>query len=217
MTRDWVLNKIKEMDRVTDAIPIANDFIQIHRKGRRNNEMFPPFISAIIKTKIVTEEIVSSLLGQEQSFQFIANIPKDSIWVGAAINKAKEHNVGWGSMGDLMSSIQDEIVEGFQKKEYSFVERGLMQHDRVRSLDRLFDRVIDVNRDNMPSIRVVLLNEYELTAECIRHAREVYGNFAVVLRTNPNGEATNNAHEVAKELGIEIFQWGQFLGRINRP
>lgn len=115
-----------------------------------------------------------------------------------------------------MSSLAHESVVGFQKKEYSFVLDGLDQHTRVESIDRLFDRLIKINRHDMPSITTVLLNEYELTAERIRNARSVYGEFTAVLRTNPNGGATRNAHEAAKSIGSEIFQWGEFLGHLNK-
>lgn len=115
-----------------------------------------------------------------------------------------------------MSALSQKNVESFQKKEYSFVERGLNQHNRVNHFDRLFDRLIEIHRGDLPSVKIVLLNEYELTAEHIRHARDAYGEFSAVLRTNPNGGATSNAHLVAKELGAEIFQWGEFLSRLNK-
>ena len=65
-------------------------------------------------------------------------------------------------------------------------------------------------------MKVTLLYEYELTAEHVRTAREEYGDFAVIVKTNPNGGVTENAREVGKGLGIEILKWGQFLGRLNQ-
>jgi hypothetical protein len=119
-------------------------------------------------------------------------------------------------MGDLMSALGQNSVEGFQRKEYSFVMQGLRQHSKVESVDRIFDRLIRINRYGLPFLTTVLLNEYELTADLIRNARDTYGEFSAILRTNPNGGATKSAHSTANELEAEIFQWGKFLGRLNK-
>ena len=61
-----------------------------------------------------------------------------------------------------------------------------------------------------------MLNEYELTADHIRTARDRYGSFDVVVNTNPNGSVTSAAAEAAKSMGVEILKWGPFFGRINK-
>jgi hypothetical protein len=97
-----------------------------------------------------------------------------------------------------------------------FVERGLCQHDRVLSFDRIFDRLYQIRRKGLPEITVAMLNEYELTADHLRTARDRYGQFSVAVITNPNGQATSSAEEAAETLGVEILKWRPFFGRLNK-
>lgn len=211
-----MMARLKETHHVASIQPIGNDFMLIHRKDGFQNKKMRPVTAAVISTKQVTDETLKPLLETEQEFEFVTNLPKQGIWTGAAIDLADFHNLGWGGMGDLMSAMAQDSVEGFQRKEYSFVMRGLAQHSKVESIDRIYDRLINVNRYGLPPLTTVLLNEYELTAEHIRNARDIYGKFKAILRTNPNGGPTKNALSVAHELGADIFQWGEFLGRLNK-
>lgn len=63
---------------------------------------------------------------------------------------------------------------------------------------------------------MVFLNEYDLGAEAIRHACAEYGEFDIVVASNPNGEITDSALGVARQLGCEIHKWGPFLSRLHR-
>ena len=62
----------------------------------------------------------------------------------------------------------------------------------------------------------MLLNEYDLTADNVRNARDRYGGFSDILMTNPNGRATSAAEQAAESMGAQIYKWGEFLGRLNR-
>ena len=64
---------------------------------------------------------------------------------------------------------------------------------------------------------MALVYEYELTAEHVRATREKYGEFSVIVKTNPNGNITSRAQEVGKELDVGLLTWGEFLARLNRP
>ena len=68
----------------------------------------------------------------------------------------------------------------------------------------------------MPDLKVAMLNEYELTADHLRIARDRYGQFSVAVITNPNGEATSSAKETAQTMGVQILKWGSFFGRLNK-
>jgi hypothetical protein len=144
-------------------------------------------------------------------------IPRSTVWTGEAIDFAREHQIGWGGIGELFRAVDSEEDSDIQKKEYEFVERGLSQHDKVTKLIRVFDRVFEVHRSKFDPITVVLINEYELTAEHVRHAKATYGHFDAILKTNPNGRTTENARETAEKMSAEIFGWGEFLGRLNKP
>ncbi|MCA1908291.1 MAG: hypothetical protein LDL39_08020 [Magnetospirillum sp.] len=209
--RDWALGKLREADAVVAADPVGDDFIHIERKKYR------PFTTAAISCNHVATSSVDDLLDSGVQFEFIANIPRQAIWSGDAINQAVRHGLGWGGFGDLLRVIGKEVVAGYQNPEYSFVERGLRQHTRVSGLNRIFDRVFEIERRGLDNVTVVLLNEYEVVAEHIREIRDVYQEFDFVLKTNPNGRITSAAYEVARNIGVEIHAWGELLGRINKP
>lgn len=215
--RDWVATKLRSFDTVTQIEVIGEDFMRIHRKDRFLDEFPQPFVAGIISAKKVTAAEVNAIAEKEQPFDFIANIPADGVWQGDAIARAEELSLGWGGIGELRSAIGQPIVRGFEKKEYGFALRGIRQHTNVSLVHRLYDRLLVIDRHRHDSLKVVLLYEYELTAERIRQAWTLYGAFSIILRTNPNGGPTQNARDVATSLGSEIFQWGEFLGRLNRP
>jgi hypothetical protein len=126
--------------------------------------------------------------------------------------------VAFGGISDLMSAIARDVenVRSYTRREYEFVERGLMQHSRASGLERKFDRVYVIHRHDLAPLRFVMLNEYELTGDHLRTAWARDGAFDAVLINDPNGTATSGALEIAKDLKIRVFKWREFLGRLNR-
>ena len=208
-SRDWAIKQLAKHHGVLSVTPNNDVFINIERR------MYEPFSSAILNRNKIDEDSIDSVLSLGVDVQFVTNLPKSGIWTGPAIEVIDQHSLGWGGLGDLMSVINAEDVRGFQKKEYAFVERALRQHSKVQRYDRIFDRVFRVFRWGLPNIDVALIYEYELTAEHLRVAVEKYGEFSVVVKTNPNGKITMNASEVGEQLGVEVLSWGEFYQRLN--
>jgi hypothetical protein len=156
--------------------------------------------------------LVKSNIGVE----IIANVPKESYWTGGALTLARGNNIATGEYGDLFRVIDLQDVRAFQPKETEFIERGLRQHDRVSGFERVHDRLYCISRSGLPDLMAVMLNEYELTADHLRTARDRYGRFSVAVITNPNGQATSSAEEAAETMGVEILKWGPFFGRLNK-
>lgn len=210
-TTRWVGEKLSEMEEVHEVRVIAPNILWVSRKKHQ------AFVAGIISVSTVTAEIVQALLGADSRIAIVANIPKESVWWGDAITLASAQGISFGSLADLMAATgREENVRAYQRREYEFVERGLRQHNRVLELEREFDRIYLIHRRGLPALRFVMLNEYELTADHIRTARSRYGRFDAVLLNNPNGKPTASALEVAKTIGVDIYKWGQFLGRLNR-
>ena len=207
--RDWVAKRLSEMDNTIAIVPILEHYISIERK------QYPSFVSAVISENVVGSEALVSLESPPEKLQFVCNLPKFGVWTGEAIEAAKNGNLGWGGMGELMSVVGREEVAGFQRKEYDFVERGLRQHLAIERLVRRYDRVFEAVRCGMRPLVIVLVNEYDLSAEGVRHAKDTYGEFDLILKSNPNGKITDHATDAAKEIGVAIFTWGQLLGRLN--
>jgi hypothetical protein len=215
--RDWVATNLRSFPTVTQIEVIGEEFMRIHREDSLLGEKPPPFTAGIISAKRVSTAEIDAIAGKGQQLDFVANIPKDGVWEGAAIARAEELSLGWGGIGELMSAVGQPNVRGFEKKEFGFALQSIRQHTNVSSINRLYDRLLVVDRLRHGPLTVILLYEYELTAERIRQARTAYGAFSVIARTNPNGGPTQNAREIAASLGAEILQWGEFLGRLNKP
>ncbi len=209
-TTTWVAEQLSEVPGVIEAAVESPNTFRIIRR------VYDPFVAAILSVPVVTAEILHPLLEADSAIEIVANVPKESVWTGGAIAFAATQGVAFGGMRDLMSAVDRENVREYTRSEYAFVERGLSQHDRVSRLEREFDRVYLVHRHQLPPMRFVMLNEYELTGDHLRAARSRYGHFNAVLLNNPNGKATTGALEVAEELGVGILKWGQFLGRLNK-
>ncbi len=134
--------------------------------------------------------------------EIIANVPKESYWTGEALTLAHDSYIATGYFGDLLRVINREHVRSFQQKETIFIERGLRQHDRVSSFERVHDRLYRISRNGFPDLKVAMLNEYELTADHLRTARDRYGQFSIAVITNPNGDSTTSAGEAAQTMGV---------------
>jgi hypothetical protein len=177
---------------------------------------YRPFIAGTISTPRVESSSFSELINSSYKIEFIANISRESYWTGQAIEYAAEHSIAFGGLGDLFSAVNFREPYLYVNKEFEFVERSLLQHTKVTTIDRIHDRKYVVNRQSLKSITVVLLNEYELTADRVRTARSRYGPFEAIVVTNPNARPTSLAIEAAASMDVRIYKWGQFLSRLNK-
>ena len=181
---------------------------------RVTRKQYSPFIAGIVSTDKVMLKTIAPILVDSLEVEFLANIPKDSFWSGEAISALP--GIAFGGLGDLMAAVSIEDVRQYVNSEYRFIEQGLRQHSRVERFVREADRLYLVFRNGLPEIRIIALNEYELTAEHLRTARDRYGNFDAVLVSNPNGEPTVAAKTVADGWNVGIFKWGALFSRLNK-
>lgn len=207
----WVAEKTRGMEGVEDVVISGRFSFKVTRAD------LPPFVAGVISSSSVTANHVLEALDAPPEIEILVNIPRESIWTGEAIRLAEIHQIAFGGIGDLMRAVRSEDVRQYVRPEFGFVERGLQQHSCVRSYIREADRVYLIHRYGLPDLTIVMLNEYEFTADHLRVARERYGRFDMILLNNPNGSATTGANELGRTLGIGIFKWGQFLGRLNSP
>jgi len=209
-TTQWVADNLREAGHVTNVDVLSEQVLRVSR------EKHAPYVAGIISVKCVKVDDIMPLVESKLGVEIIANVPKESYWTGEAILLAQVHSIATGGYGDLLRVIDVEDVRAFQQKETAFVERGLRQHDRIASFDRLHDRLYLIRRNDLPDVTVAMLNEYELTADHLRTARDRYGKFSLAVITDPNGGSTSAANEAARAMGVEILNWGAFFGRLNR-
>lgn len=209
-TTEWVADNLRKANGVSEVEVLSDQILRVSRSK------YDPFVAGIVSVKCVEADTIRALVKPRFGVEIIGNVPKESYWTGGALSLAHRNNIATGAYGDLLRVIDLEDVRAFQPKETEFIERGLRQHDRISTFERVHDRLYRISRNGLPNLIVAMLNEYELTADHLRTARDRYGQFAVAVITNPNGRATSSAEEAADTMGMEILKWGPFFGRINK-
>lgn len=209
-TTEWVASNLRTSERVSKVEQLSEQILRVSRSN------YDPFVAGIVSSTRVDADTVKSLIGSKLEVEIIANVPKESYWTGGALRLAKSNNIATGSYSDLLRVINLPDVRAFRPKETEFVERGLRQHNRISKFERVHDRLYHIRRNNLSDLTVVMLNEYELTADHLRTARERYGQFSIAVITNPNGSPTTSAEQAGQTMGVEILKWGPFFGRLNQ-
>jgi len=206
----WVAQKIAKHENVKSVEVISSNEIHVERKAGSSVDI------ATMSADRVDEESVAALLKDKGDIDFVVNIPKAAYIVGNTYALAEERNFGFGGLGDLFGALKSESPRAYVNREFEFVLRSLRQHRIVSQVTRVDDRRLLVQRKGLDPISVLVLNDYELAAEHVRHGIERYGEFQAIVRSNPNGGVTHAAAAAADASGVRIFGWGEFLGCLNQ-
>ena len=205
-TGKWLSKKLIEHTNVKSVHLLRPQVLKVARK-----EHGTAFVGSVASER-VTCSTIESLLDEPFTLSFIVNISKESFWTGEAIELVESRSVGFGGMDDLFRAINHPCVGSYRRKEFCYFEQVMNQHSNVYEVVRIHDRKYVLRRYEHGDIEVVLLNEYALCADKVRTARDWFGPFRAIVITNPNGEATSEAKQVAKFIGARIFKLRAFMG-----
>ena len=209
----WVARKIKDRDEVQDVEVVESQVLAVKRNTKA------PFMLGTIAVDCVDGAAIRKVRTENNlsALSFVVNIPKDSFWTGEAIDLVSHYSIAFGGMGDLYRALSLPVdVRQYRNPEFAFVENALRQHDIVTTMTRIHDRKYALGRQGLPDFTIVLINEYELTKDHVRRAKDRYGSFDAILITNPNGNATKQATKVANSMHIFMGNLCKLMGRINR-
>jgi len=208
-SKDFLIKKLKNFKPADKIDSIDQNLILVKRK---NGIDFNAFTLSLEKIELVT---LQEICNKFTNLNFIVNIKKQYEIPWNAVEYLHNMQITIGGVGDFMRFCNEEDNRILQDKEFHFVSRGLRQHKMVKEFKRLDNRRIEIVRNGLPTIISIMINEYDVTGESIRFARDLYGEFKVVIKTNPNGSITTQAHMVSKQLDVECCNWGDFLGKLN--
>lgn len=147
--------------------------------------------------------------------EFILNIKKGPLIEHDAIVRSEQTPFGLGGVGDLYRAANDKEFKTYLPKETQFILRALNQHSEVESVCRINNRMYQITRMNGSELRILALNEYDLTADAIRSGIDRFGKCNAILASNPNCDITSEAKEVAKNCDAALFKIGQLLGALK--
>ena len=205
----WVAKKLIDTKEVTGASVLSDLFIRVERRDG------PSFVVAAVSVPCVEASLIESLTSKQPRPSFILNVARESQVSAEALTRSMDEEVPIGRMGDLLRAVRLDDVTTYKDPEIAFVERGFDQHSSISSYERLDERRYRIKRHSRPSVIIALLNEYEVTADSVRVARERYGPFAWAVLTNPNSRITANAEEVSETLDCRLLSWREFYKAAN--
>lgn len=208
-TGSWAAKKVGDHSDVIAVQTITDNLIQIETKHGCE-----PVQIATQSVPIVTSSELSRVHANEK-VAFVMNIPKSAVYAQSALDFAEKHCFGIGNLGDLYTAINEKSYRDYLSKEARFILRGLIQHTKVQSVRRITDRMYEIDRYGMPTIRVLALNEYDLTADALRNGIDNHGSCELVLTSNPNCRPSGESIMAGKSMGIKVLKWAHLLGALN--
>lgn len=210
-TGSWVASRLTTHEEVAAARTRTPRIVEVTRKRH------PLVLVGTLSAQRVDAAMVNEAFNDCAQLSFLVNIPKESYITGEAIEITNGRGVPIGGLADLYRALSEANILSYRNPEVVFLDRGLTQHHRIVSHRRLDDRRYLIARRNLPDVLCVVVNEYELTADHVRTTYSRYGGTRYLVLSNPNGNPTSSALEVAKLLGYEVLKWGPFLGALHKP
>lgn len=208
-TANWVQEKITNHDKVASIKAIDSNQITVVDKKNRS------FQVATMSLKKISAKDLRDLI-EAKHVDFVLNVSKEPYIFSEALEFAAKNGFAIGGLGDVMRALNDGNLSGYVNPEIAFILRGLRQHTKVTDVNRLDNRRFKINRVNLPSVTVLALNDYDLTADSVRTAIDEFPSFAAILTSNPNCRRSSNSGTVAESAGIKILTWGELLGELNK-
>jgi hypothetical protein len=206
---NFLKDKLKDFDSIKSITSSDSNLLKIERKKGESLLTFTMSLELIELNDI--EEIVN----YNNDIKFITNIKKEYKISGSAMIFLNSQRISFGGMGDFMRFANKENNSLQVDKEFEFVQRDLNQHNKVKSIERLDNKRIKIERIVLKDFIAVMNNDYELGAESVRSYKARFNDFKVMISTNPNSRISTEANTVAKSLNIDICKWGELLGKLN--
>lgn len=208
---DWAAGKLVErekleiLDRTADGILIV--------KGHAGFE-FP--VAVIGAREAVRLSDVEPLFQGPTRPQLVVNVPSATLWTGAAINFVHAAPASFGTLGDVSRAAATDDVPSYRDKNMGFFINAMKQHSNVVRVSYVFDRVFRADRKAGQSLTVAVVDAYNLSAEDVRHAKERFGDFNVVVKSSSHGSITHQADEAAQSMGVEALTFGGLMRRLAK-
>ncbi|WP_421183536.1 hypothetical protein [Aeromonas enteropelogenes] len=204
----WCIEKLNNHDKVERVEEVGDNLLKI--TNNRGDEF-------IVFTKSEDRSTLDSVAGIDvEQLDFFLNIKKDAYIDGQLLALASNAQFAVGGLSDIYSALNVRNISDYISAEISFIIRGLEQHTRVTSVERLDNRRFRIQRVGLNSVVVLALNDYDFSAESVRSGIDKYGEFDAILTSNPNCRRTGNCEMAAASAGVRILSWRELLGQLNR-
>jgi hypothetical protein len=208
---DWVAGKINPEQGLVVIERTPEDFLHVKYKEKR-----PFYVAVVGEENVIHPEHVGPILSHAIRPEFIINVPSKTLWSGAAIFMVHSTPAAFGALSDLFRAASGEEVSKYRRKDWSFFERVIGQHTNVRLVTRVYGEVFEAHRRTGGSLKIALIDAYNMSAEDVRNARDRFGEFDIAVKTSSYGNVTNAAKEAAKSLGADAVTPQGLMQRLGR-
>jgi hypothetical protein len=208
----WVADKLTQgggLLKVLDRTP--EDFLVIEAKDEYT------FLVAVLGIQEVIQILhVQPLFAGAAKPQLVVNVPSRTLWSGAAIDFVHSVPAAFGTIGDIGRAAATKSVQLFRDKDMGFFINAIQQHTNVTNVEYVYDSVFRAERRNGASLTVAVIDAYNMSAEDVRNARTLVGNFDVVVKSSSYGSITEQAQSAAESIGAEALTFRGLMQRLAR-
>lgn len=206
---EWCCEKLLSHSDILEAIPASGNGVRVVIKDLPQPVLVATMSHHRVELTTVPDEFHAS------DAEFLLNIKKDAYFDGELLSVAAGIPVGVGGLSDLYVATNEKEFRTYIPKETRFILRGLEQHTAVRAVNRINDRTYMVVNHNGSIVRVLALNEYDLTSDALRTGIDKYGRPDIILASNPNCRISSAANNTGRSTGTTVLAWGELLGALN--
>lgn len=206
---EWCRDKVLDHDDINEVDVRSQNSLVLTIKG-----LHRPVTVAVMSSERVDLGSVPDEFHEPET-EFLLNIPKDSFVSGELLSTASEIPLGVGGLADLYRAINVKDFRNYIPPEPHFILRCLGQHTAVRSIVRTNNRTYQIVKVSGDVVRVLALNDYDLTAEAVRSGIEKFGLPDFILASNPNCRLSSATIQVARSAGTGALKLNQLMGALK--
>ncbi|WP_292295052.1 hypothetical protein [Marivita sp.] len=206
---DWCRDVVLDHDDIYEVgVRTQNSIVLIVK------DLPAPIVVAVMSSDRVDLESVPDEF-HEPVTEFLINIPKDPFVSGELLATASKIPLAVGGLADLYRAVNARNFRNYIPPEPRFLLRCLEQHTAVRAVIRANNRTYQVVKVSGDVVRVLALNDYDLTAEAVRSGIDKFGLPDFILASNPNCRLSSATKQVARSSGTGVLKLNQLMGALN--
>lgn len=207
-TAAWLADHIRH-DEITDVQVRSDNSLLVKLKKRPT----PTLITTTSGERLSAADLPREIHLAEN--EFLVNIKPKAAFLADVVTLACQRRFGFGGVANFYSACGANDLRNFLDGETSFILQGLQQHSAIRSVERLTNRSYLVHRHLLPSVTVLAINDYDVTAESLRAAISLHGKTDFVLASNPNSRFSQDSITASRHVGVKLMKWGNLLGALQ--
>lgn len=206
---NWVENNLNSSDSLKVLGRTDEDFLIIKPKNHSS------ILVAVIGVQgVVRREHVDPVFSGMTKPAFVMNVPSKTPWSGSAITHVHAAPAAFGTLGDMRKAATRDEVWTYRNSEWSYFERAIRQHTNVSQVTRIYDAVFEAHRHRGKTLTIALIEAYNMSAEHVRNARDLFGKFDIAVKISSYGGITSAADEAATSMGAEAVMFRGLMQRL---